>query len=206
MNAVIAVSLLRLMDAAKKNELENLRQELAKAEKVVFKAYRLPRPFPFKVRSVDKRLVELNSGIYNRLEYALFKAAIEAARANRLPTFKEIAELASDYKAVAKYLVMLSEQGLVVFPNPEKATKLVEATKAISESRYVRRITKVLDLPVILNVKALEEKAKELDCAFKKDTIICKYHSHDWEREQEKLQVKLFNEYLVSATAGETRS
>lgn len=201
MSAEKGVSLATLAEALKKNELGRLRELLESSERVVFAAYRLPRFKPLKVRSYNKSYVELDPGIYSRLEYSLFKAFIESAKNGKLPTFKEIADLASDYKAVAKYLITLSEYGLVVFPDPEKASRLAEAVRATSEGRYRRRISKVLDLHVVVNIKALEERASRLNCVYRNGKIICDYYSHDEEREQEKLQVKLFNEYL-SASSG----
>jgi len=195
----LEVSLARLITAIRENKVESLVEELEKADKLFFLSYRLPR-VPIKVRSPRKELVELNPGVLNRLEYALLKATIEAAKNGRVPVFKDIAELASDYKTTAKYLAILSESGLVVFPDPEKASKLIEATKALSESKYQRRIIKVLDLPVVVNFKLLEERAVKLNCRFRESKIVCLYTSHDEKREQDKLQVKIFNEYISQYT------
>ncbi len=195
----LEVSLARLISAIREGKVKSLIEELEKTDKLFFLSYRLPR-VPIKVRNPRKELVELNPGIFNRLEYALLKATIEAAKNGRLPVFKDIAELASDYKATAKYLVILSENNFVMLPDPEKASKLIEATKMLSEIRYQRRIAKVLDLPVIVNFKLLEERAVKLNCKFKENKIVCLYTSHDEEREQDKLQVKIFNEYISQYT------
>lgn len=196
MSTEVTVSLGKLAEVLKKNEIQQLREELSKAKRVVFLAYRVPRFKPLKVRAPDKRLVELNNGIFNRLEYALFKTMIDSARNGRLPVFKDIADIASDYKATAKYLTLLAEWGLVVFPDPEKAAKLSDAIKVMSESKYLRRIRKVLDLSFVLNIKALEENASKLNCVYRDERLVCNYYSEDHEREQEKIQVNLFNEYL----------
>ena len=195
----VEVSLARLVSAIREGRVESLVEELKKTGSFTFLSYRLPRK-PVKVRNPRKELVELNPGMHNKLEYALFKATIEAAKSGRVPVFREIAELASDYKATAKYLVTLSESGIVVFPDPEKASKLVEATKALSESKCRRRITKVLDLPVVVNFKLLEENATKLNCEFREAKIVCFFTSHNEEREQDKLQVKIFNEYISQYT------
>lgn len=194
------ISLGTLVEALKKNELVKLRELLESLGEVVFVAYRLPRFKPLKVRSFSKDYIELNPGIYNRLEYSLFKAFIESVKSGKLPTFKDIADLASDYKAVARYLIMLSDHGLVLFPDPEKASKLEDAIRAISESKYKRRISKVLDLPVVLNIQRLEQNVAFVKCAFGAGKLVCDYYSHGDERDQEKLQVSLFNEYLSASS------
>lgn len=194
------VSLGILAEALKKNELGRLKELLESAEEVVFAAYRLPRLKPLKVRSHNKSYVELDPGIYSRLEYSLLKAFVESAKNGRLPTFKDIADLASDYKATARYLIALSEHGLVLFPDPEKASKLEEAVRAVSESKYSRRISKVLDLQVIINIQRLEESAEAIKCTFKAGKLVCKNYSHDDERDQERLQIHLFNEYLSASS------
>lgn len=196
MSMELTVSLGKLAETLKKNKVEQLREELSKAKQVIFLVYRIPRFKPFKVKAPNKRLVELNPGTFDRLEYALFKAMIDAVKNNKLLVFKDIADIACDYKATAKYLVLLSESGLVVFLDPEKASKLADAVRAVSESRYQRRIRKVLDLPIVLNVKALEEGASKLNCIYKNDKLVCNHYSDGDERAQEKLQIKLFNEYL----------
>lgn len=193
--SVVEVSLIKLIEALRNNEIGKLREELSKAERIVMDIYRLPR-FEVKIRGPDKRLVTLNRGVLDRLEYALFKAILEAAKSNKLPTFKDVAEISSDYKASAKYITLLAETGYIVFPDPAKAAKLLEAVKAISESKYQRCISKVLDLPLLLNVKALEENADKILCSFKDDKLTCNLYSHGEARDQEKVQVKVFNEYI----------
>ena len=195
----IEVSLAKLIMAIREGRVENLVEELKKAENIWFLSYRLPRT-PIKVRNPRKELVELNPGIHSRLEYALFKATVEAAKNGRVPVFRDIAEITSDYKATAKYLTILSENGIVVFPDPVKASKLVEAIKALSESKYQRRIVKALDLPVVVNFKLLEERASKLNCKFKDSRVVCFYSTHDEERDQDKLQVIIFNEYISQYT------
>jgi len=191
----VTLSIVKLVEAMKSGRLEKLREELKSSDKVYVKVFRLPR-FKLKVRNPNKELVELNSGIINRLEYALLKSFIEASKSNRLPVFKEVAELASDYKATAKYLVTLAEMGYVIFADPVKARLLVEATKAISESRYARRIKKVLDLPFTLNIESLEKTAVTHQCRVKGEKVVCFITTHDEEREQDKVQIALINEVL----------
>jgi len=195
----LEISLAKLIMTIREGRIENLIEELKKAENIWFLTYRLPRA-PIKVRNPRKDLVELNPGVHSRLEYALFKAVIEAAKNGKIPVFRDIAEIASDYKATAKYLTILSENGIVVFPDPVKASKLVEATKALSESKYQRRIVKALDLPVVVNFKLLEERASKLNCKFKDSGIVCFYTTHGEERDQDKLQVNIFNEYISQYT------
>jgi hypothetical protein len=191
----LEISLAKLITSLREGKIENLIEELRKAENIWFLTYRLPR-IPIKVRNPRKELVELNPGVHSRLEYALFKASIEAAKNGKIPVFKDIAEITSDYKATAKYLAILSENNIVVFPDPVKASKLIEAIKALSESKYQRRIIKALDLPVVVNFKLLEERASKLNCKFKDTKIVCFYTTHNEERDQDKLQVNIFNEYI----------
>lgn len=189
------ISIKRLIEIYRKNELEKLRDELSKAGGVTVIVYKIPR-FEIKIRSPGKGLVKLDNGVLNRLEYALFKGVLEASKNNKLPTFKEIADLSGDYKACAKYLTLLTEMGYIVFPDPVKASKLVEATKAISESKYQRRVRKVLDLPIILNFETLERDVNKVNCLLKNNKLYCDFFSHGEKREQEKLQIALINEYL----------
>ncbi len=191
------ISLGRLLEALKKGEVDKLREELSKAEKVLLLAYRLPRPQKLRVRA-HKKLVDLNPGVLSKLEYALLKSVAEAVKSNRLPTFKDVAELASDYKAVAKYLEFLSEAGVVVFADPAKAAKLAEANRALSESKYKRRISKVLDLPIVLNIQLLEERASKVPCKYSDGRLVCGLYSEGPDREQDKVQLALLNEYLAA--------
>lgn len=193
--SAVEVSIGKLIEAIRKNEVDKLREELVKSGKALVSLYKLPR-FKLKVRASGKRLVELDPGIFSKLEYALFKATIEAAKNNKLPTFKDVADIVSDYKASAKYLVMLAEMGYAVFLDPVKASKLEEAIKAISESKYRRSVSKALDLVIALNIKALEEHAVRVSCDFKNGKLVCNFYSHGENREQEKLQVEVLNEYL----------
>ncbi|MEM0003862.1 MAG: hypothetical protein QXE10_05570 [Desulfurococcaceae archaeon] len=193
--STIVLSVPKLVEAIKNNAVDKLREELVKAGKVVIQVYKFPR-FKLKVRSTGKNLVELNELVFNKLEYSLLKAVIEASKNNRLPAFKDVADLASDYKVAAKYITVLAEMGYVVFPDPVKASKLIEASRALSESRYQRRISKALDLPIVLNIEALEKNAKQIPCVYKNNKIVCIYLSHGEERDQEKTIVKLFNEYI----------
>ena len=87
----VTLSIVKLVEALKSGGLEKLREELKSSDKVYVKVFRLPR-FKLKVRNPNKELVELNSGVFNRLEYALLKSFIEASKSNRLPVFKEVAE------------------------------------------------------------------------------------------------------------------
>jgi hypothetical protein len=189
------VSIARLVTAIREGRVEDLLEELSKAKNFSFLSYRLPR-IPIRVRNPRKELVELNPGVHSRLEYALFKATLEAAKIGKLSVFKDIADLVSDYKATARYLAFLSESGIVVFPDPEKASKLIEAIRALSESRYERRIKRILDLPVVVNFKLLEERASRIRCELRDNKVICFYTSHGEEREQDKIQVGVFNEYI----------
>ncbi|MEM3938007.1 MAG: hypothetical protein QXO87_03270 [Desulfurococcaceae archaeon] len=193
--SAIELSLAKLIEAIRRNEVDKLREELSRVERISMIVYKLPW-FELKVRAPDKRLVMLNQGILNRLEYALLKTTVEAAKNGRLPVFKDIANAAGDYKASAKYLVMLADMGYVVFPDPAKAAKLREAVKAVSESRYRRCILKALDLPVVLNINVLESSAVKVDCTFRSGKLSCNFYSHNEERERAKLQVNIFNEYI----------
>lgn len=193
--SAVEVSIGKLIEAVRKNEVNRLREELVKAGKVSIALYKLPR-FKLKARAPGKRLVELDPGMLSRLEYALFKATIEAAKNGKLPTFKDVADIASDYKATARYLITLAEMGYVVFLDPAKAAKLEEAIKATSESKYRRSVSKALDLAVALNTKALEERVVKVSCDFENGKFVCNLYSHGEDREQEKLQVEILNEYI----------
>lgn len=193
--SAVEVSIGKLIEAIRRNEVNKLREELVRAGKASIALYKLPR-FRLKVRTPGKKLVELDPGVLNKLGYALLKATVEAAKNNKLPTFKDIADIASDYKASAKYLVTLAEMGYVVLLDPVKAAKLEEAVKAVSESKYQRSISKALDLAVALNVKVLEERAVRVSCDFKNGKLVCNFYSHGEDREREKLQVEVLNEYI----------
>lgn len=193
--SAIELSFAKLIEAVRRNEVDKLREELSGAEKILVVIYKLPR-FELKIRATNKKLVRLDRGVFNKLEYALFKSTIEAARNNRLPVFKDVADMVGDYKASAKYLVTLADKGYVVFLDPAKALKLKEAVKAISESKYQRCILKALDLPIALNINTLENNAVKISCTFKNGKLSCGFYSHNEEKECEKLQVSVFNEYI----------
>ena len=191
----VVLSIAKLAEYVKNNELGKLREELSKSESITLRIYRFPR-FKLRIRNTRRELVELDNGVFNRLEYALLKSFIEAVKSNKLPVFKDIADLASDYKAAAKYITTLADMGYIIFPDPGKARFLTEASKALSESRYSRRISRALDLPIVLNTELLEKSAGVIKCSYRGGRLVCTHLSHGDNREQEKIQVECINEYL----------
>lgn len=189
------LSIAKLIEAIKNNAVDELRDEMGRAGKIMVLVYRWPRT-RLRVKSSSKRLLDIKDEVFNRLEYSLLKATIEASKNGRLPTFKDIADIASDYKATAKFVVALAELGYILFPDPVKASRLVEASNALTESKYQRRISKVLDLPIVLNIEALEKSAEQIACILVDNKLSCNHSSSHEERAREKIIVKLLNEYI----------
>jgi hypothetical protein len=190
------VSVLELLTALREGRVDELKSRLSSSDYVYFRAYALPRPH-IRVRAASKRLVELDSGKMARLEYSLFYASLEAAKQGGNPTFKRIAELVGDYKAAAGYIALMWRLGLVTLPDREKAITLYMAYNSLSQKGYERRIARVLDLPVLLNVEALAKlEHDDLLCVYLDGRLGCKYIVSKTTRDQAKAQLRAFNDAL----------
>ncbi len=190
------MSILELLEAMRAGKVSELKDALSKSDYVYFIAYAFPRP-RVRIRAASKKIVDIDDGKLARLEYSLLYATLEAASKGGNPVFRRVAELAGDYKAAAGYIALLWRTGIVSIPDHEKAIKLYMAYNSLSQKGYERRIARVLDMELQLNV----EEVKKLDhdrltCVYLGDRIGCKYTVSKTARSQAKAQVRAFNDAL----------
>ncbi len=195
----VEASVLTVLDAASQGKLGEVKKSFSESDGIVFTVYALPVP-RLKIRTASKRLVELDEGKLQRLEYSLFRSLITAAAKGGKPRFQDFAVLVGDYKAAAAYISYMWRLGLVLFEDHDKALQLYMAANSLSQKRYERSVARALDAVFTINREALEKLEKDkIACIYQEESIYCRYIVSHAERFQAKAQVRAVADSLAEA-------
>ncbi|BEP17708.1 hypothetical protein PYJP_10600 [Pyrofollis japonicus] len=169
--------------------LEEARKAIEAGE-AIFKTYALPRP-KLKIRSTKKRLVSIDEGKLNRLEYALVYTVLKAIRDGKKPVFEDFAKSVGDYKAAAAYLAFLWRSGIVSFSNPQDAANIYVASSALSQKTYEHKISKAIKAEFSVNTENLAKLPSDnIACIYRDGNLACRYIVANCERGQAKAQIR----------------